>query len=141
MQCIGQLQTPSLFLQACSCSAAVPRMLGCRNDFCKIWKTVRYPANCHYQAEQGKVEAVLLQKPFLSRIAVCVSVTPGKSIICTSQGFLSSSSSSLLLGTKFEVLFLTIQFQICRVFLPYPISWCTQQFTAFPLRGPGGQEA
>lgn len=88
-------------------------MLGCRNDFCNVWKTVRFPANCHHQAEQGKVEAVVFTKAF-PEPKLCISVT-GKSVICTSWGFLSSSS---LLGTELKVLSPAALCQTCRVFPP-----------------------
>lgn len=94
--------------------AAIHRMPGCRNDFCKTWKAVRFPANRHHQAEQGKVEAALFTEPFLSRIVVYIH-NPWKNVTSTSQGFLSSS---LVLGTEFKALFPPVLCLICRVFLP-----------------------
>lgn len=95
--------------------AALHRMPGCRNDFCKTWKAVRLPANRHHQPERGKEEAALFTKPFLSRRVVYIH-NPRKNVTSTSQGFLSSSS--LVLGTEFKALFPPGLCLICHVFLP-----------------------
>lgn len=117
-------------LQACSCSTYHSQNVGTLE--CKIWKTVRFLANCHHQAKQGKVEAVLFTK--LAEKS-CVYPQPQRRM-----SFTVAKVSSLP--------------PCCQEWSPrpfsdprakstmcfYPTSCCTgQEFTAFPWRGPGGQ--
>lgn len=99
----------------------------------KYGKLSGSPENQHHQAGQGKVGSVLFTKT-LPEQSSCV--TPHKSVVRTSKGFLFCS---LLLQTEFRGLSLAVPCQIAVCF--YPKSCCTQRFTACPLRGPGGQEA
>lgn len=104
---LGKYRHPHSSCRHAVAQPIIPRILGC---WSAKYGKLTFLANCHHQAKQGKVEAVLF-----TEIAeeLCISIASGTSVIHCSQGFLSS----LLLGMESKALFQPVCHIHC-VFLP-----------------------